>query len=563
MTGEVLLNGSPEAGRPVSLYQNASPAKAISAVTDAAGGYRLNVYDLEYFHGVPVTYESSAYTVTVTDRGEQETGGTNSNAFLTAVKGYLTSFLSLFTSHDTTPPTVIPPILPTGRKVALQTVIVINFSKQMDQATTEGAVTLTGGRAVPPLTFDWQLASNETRSVLRLMPGSDLERGTDYTVKVARTARDTVGNYLDDDYLGQFTTLSTGDVNVTPPEVLSVTPADGSTNVAVDPSLAILFSEAMSLEAAEQAVTLALAGSSVHIPLAWSWVGSKMICTPGSNLAANASYKLTIGAGACDLAGNPLANPQSAVFSTAGAAVDTTPPEVIAVTGGRDVALNASTVIYFSQAMDPLTITTANIEARDSAGRPLAAAVTWNPATNSATLTPEKSFDSYADYTIIVYTRCTNRIGIHLRREYRTTLQTTDVAGPVIRKVKFDGRGYAPNDVISASAVISAEVSDPSGVDYNNITLKLGPGLTVQRSGFKAQDVYANGVLKYQVAPALAEGAYLITLEALDAKGNLGSWTGQVRVFTGEVVLVPGRWRSRPRRRSARCGRRRRARRRR
>ena len=95
------------------------------------------------------------------------------------------------------------------------------------------------------------------------------------------------------------------------------------------------------------------------------------------------------------------------------------------------------------------------------------------------------------------------------------------------------------NDTIASNAVISAEVADNSELDYNSITLKHGSS-TVTRSDFKRQDSYADNKLRYEVSPELSAGSYTIEIQASDVKGNAGSWTGKVLVYTGEVSLVPG-----------------------
>jgi hypothetical protein len=84
---------------------------------------------------------------------------------------------------------------------------------------------------------------------------------------------------------------------------------------------------------------------------------------------------------------------------------DTTPPTVVGVTpadGAVDVAVDASATVVFSEAMDPATISSSTIELQDEGGNLVAAAVSYDAGTQTATLTPSSALGNSATYTATV-----------------------------------------------------------------------------------------------------------------------------------------------------------------
>ncbi len=89
--------------------------------------------------------------------------------------------------------------------------------------------------------------------------------------------------------------------------------------------------------------------------------------TPSSNLAYSTTYTGTITTGVRDLAGNAMAANYIWSFTT-GAAPDTTPPTVTAVSpgiGATDVPITSTLTATFSEAMDASTINTSTFTLKD------------------------------------------------------------------------------------------------------------------------------------------------------------------------------------------------------
>lgn len=108
------------------------------------------------------------------------------------------------------------------------------------------------------------------------------------------------------------------------PAIVSITPADGAKGVRADAKLVVKFSEAMSPAATEAAFS-SKSFSPAAVTFAWDAAGTELTITPVNKLsydvgldAANPAnkYAFSIGTGATDLAGNPLAAQGSSVFTT-------------------------------------------------------------------------------------------------------------------------------------------------------------------------------------------------------------------------------------------------------
>lgn len=96
------------------------------------------------------------------------------------------------------------------------------------------------------------------------------------------------------------------------PTVSSTTPTGGAAGVFLDAAVVIIFSEAMDTAAVEGAFSMPPASGTYT----WSLGNTVLTFTPGVNLSANTTYTVTIGTGATDAAGNPLASQYQFSFTT-------------------------------------------------------------------------------------------------------------------------------------------------------------------------------------------------------------------------------------------------------
>jgi hypothetical protein len=114
-----------------------------------------------------------------------------------------------------------------------------------------------------------------------------------------------------------------------------------------------------------------------------------------------------------------------------------TSPTVTATTptfGGSGVAAGTSVTVTFSGAMDPATVGTSTVQLLDASGNAVAASVSYDAATNTATLTPTAPLASAARYTIVVKgnaggARVRDTSGNPMGADYLSTFQTALQSG--------------------------------------------------------------------------------------------------------------------------------------
>ena len=156
--------------------------------------------------------------------------------------------------------------------------------------------------------------------------------------------------------------------DTTGPTVTSVSPANNATGVVISSNLSVSFSEAM--DAATIVPTSFelrdAGGNPVTVAVTYSASTYTATLDPTSNLALNTQYTARVTTGVTDVAGNALASEYIWIFATE--APDITPPTVTAVkpiNGVTKLRLETSATVYFSEAMDPASISSSTFELRD------------------------------------------------------------------------------------------------------------------------------------------------------------------------------------------------------
>jgi hypothetical protein len=139
----------------------------------------------------------------------------------------------------------------------------------------------------------------------------------------------------------------------TPPAINSRSPAAGATGVVLNARVTMSFSEPMDAASVQGAFML-MRGAAV-VPGRLEYIGQAAVFTPEAPLAPQTTYVATLRSAASDLAGNGLAADDAWTFTT-GAAADTTPPSVLAVTpapNSTGVPRDAVLSVTFSEPIFP------------------------------------------------------------------------------------------------------------------------------------------------------------------------------------------------------------------
>jgi hypothetical protein len=226
---------------------------------------------------------------------------------------------------------------------------------------------------------------------------------------------------------------------ITAPMVTFTINANGATNVPVNTTVGVFFTQKMdplTLNATtftlRQGGTPSAPGSAVAGTVTYG--GAAVTFTPAAALSANTLYTATVTTGAKNLAGTALANPY--VWSwTTGSASDTTAPTVTGTinnNGAVNVPLNTKASAFFSEVMDPFTITSDTFTLMQGT-TPIAGAVAYLGLT--ATFTPTAVLTANTLYTATITTGAKDLAGNPLAANYQwswTTGAAPDVTPPTV-----------------------------------------------------------------------------------------------------------------------------------
>ena len=386
--------------------------------------------------------------------------------------------------------------------------------------TTSGRQVILSGGAKAANIF-WQVGSSATLGTGSVFKGNILALAsitvtTGAAVEGRLLAR-TGAVTLDSNIVGLGIPADT-----TRPTVSSTDPANAATGVAINKKIAATFSEAMD-PSTINTTTFTLKQGTTPVAGTVTYVGTTATFTPASNLAANTTYTATITTGAKDLAGNALASAFGWSFTT-GVAPDTTAPTVTLTdpaNAATAVALNKKIAATFSEAMDPLTISTATFTLKQGT-TPVAGTVTYAAVGTTATFTPGSALAPLTTYTATITTGAKDLAGNPLLSNFAwsfTTGAAPDTTPPtVIATVPANAAtGVAINQTINATF---SEAMDPATISTANF-LVTGPGATPV-TGTVAYDV-SSKIATFTPASNLAANTVYgatITTGAKDLAGN-------------------------------------------
>ena len=330
-----------------------------------------------------------------------------------------------------------------AKAVAIGSNLSATFSKAMKPATintttftlkrgttaVSGAVTYSGVTAV-------------------FNPASNLLSNTVYTATISTGARDLDGQALAYNYVWKFTTGAAADT--TRPAVKATDPAKAATGVPIGNKISATFSEAMN-PATITTTTFTLKQGTTTVSGAVTYSGVTAVFTPASYLASSTVYTATITAGTKDLAGNTPASNYVWSFTT-GTSQSTSAPTVTAtlpVNRATGVPIGNKLTATFSEAMDPLTITTTTFTLKQGT-IVVSGAVTYSGV--SAVFTPMNSLAANTVYTAMITTGAKDLAGNAVASNYIWSFTTADAAAAGPAPVDL---GTAGNFVILAKTGVS------------------------------------------------------------------------------------------------------------
>jgi hypothetical protein len=369
----------------------------------------------------------TTYTGTIASGVEDVTG----NAMITK---YVWSFTT-GAGPDIVAPTVTAtdPINATIG-VALNKNISATFSEMMDSSSVTSSFTLINTTAGGSLVSG---GVTYTGTTAVFSPLGNLSANTTYTATITTSAKDVSGNSLASNYSWSFTTGTVADVIA--PTVITTVPANAATGVAFNTKVSATFSEAMD-PSTINAATFTLKQGTTAIAGLVTFAGTTATFSPSANLLPNTVYTGTITRGAKDLAGNSLETNYVWSFTT-GAAADIVRPTVIStdpLNAATNVLLDKKVSANFSEAMDPLSISTATFTLMNGAAV-VAGIVSYSGI--KATFSPVANLNPNTTYTATITTGAKDLAGNTLATNYvwSFTTQSAVIAAPSLGSASIYG----------------------------------------------------------------------------------------------------------------------------
>jgi methionine-rich copper-binding protein CopC len=466
---------------PASVTVTSVPAVTLGTPSWASNNTELSVSPL-----MPLA-ATTPYQVTLTGNdasGNPLAAGTHF-AFTTAM------------APDLTPP-VLNSSIPTADagNVAITTALSLTFSEPMNVNSLNLALAPDSDRGVPTWT-------NGDRTATWSAPAADWASSTNYAITISGT--DVAGNPLGPTTLA-FTTATPADI--TPPTVVSSVPEQGNTGVPQNTTIEINFSEPVNQTATESAFSI----PGVTCAFTWNAARTLMVCRPTVLLLSAHTYQVTLGTGAVDDAGNPLAAAWNISFTTA-SMPDLTPPTVTATVPlnnaigvNRFAARNIETpiVVTFSEAMSQ-----ASVQGAFSVTSPAGlngGTFSWNHSV--MTYSPPSAFPYNAQVTFVIGGGATDLAGNHLAA-YTGTFRV---------KRQATTRFYASGTIDSGgTSALDGYLYGDASCTTATITLNAGTSIAVAGDLSTAGQIY-RGFLSFDLSALNALVGVNVSAATLNAQ---------------------------------------------
>ncbi|WP_377894946.1 Ig-like domain-containing protein [Alteromonas sp. R78001] len=431
------------------------------------------------------------------------------------------------TSMDTDAPEVVNHGL-SGNvdEVALNSVINISFNEPLSEVCLSGD-TVQLSNSSGAVAVSWSLSSD--KQTLKVYTEDDLVANSDYQLTLNGLC-DLAGQTLDN-YQLNFTTGTARDTSG--PSVIAITPSHGSTDVGVDSSIRVEFSEVLdpvsfvNRVASGHARVYAATG---NVAGEWDVNGSVVVFTP-TNPLPGATRVTTYLNDIEDQAGNDSSY-RTYYFNTA-ATLDGVSPVVTSVVpadGAMDVGPNNDVVLTFSESLNSADINSYNfvVYNQGSLIRP-----TVYHSRDGRTVTLRSTWPSNAVLTVVVTGNVRDLSGNYLTdyaSVFTTAVVDTDRSRPSVSRV-YPSSGATNVPVDSSITLYTNEVMNESSLEeaihvaQNGVLI--GGTLTVTGSG---------RAIVFTPQEALTEGALIqvyLDSTATDDSGNaLNSYESSFRVAT-------------------------------
>ena len=290
--------------------------------------------------------------------------------------------------------------------IAINTRVTATFSKAMNPATLNSGTFILACPAGTPVSGS--VSYDASNRVSTFVPSANLPLSTLCVATVTTGVQDTTGIPMQAAFVWSFVTGATADA--TAPTVTSVVPAQDAV-AATNTAVTATFSESMApatIGTGSFTLKTTVGDSPIVGTVAYSVAARTATFTPTSPspLPNNTSFTATVGNTVTDLAGNAMVANKVWTFTTS-ALADTTPPTVVSVNPldtSVAICINKTVTATFSEAMDPLTLSTATVKLAPSSdlNATVTAVVTYDTVNHIASINPSANLAASTAYTATV-----------------------------------------------------------------------------------------------------------------------------------------------------------------
>ena len=288
-------------------------------------------------HFTPDEHLAAGTTYTVTVRGlydyAEQVIAPLSYSFTTSITGEV----------DVTAPTATVTNISYGQTaVPVATVIEVEFSEVVDETTLKN-IDIAGYGAIENISGDWVLAANGTTATFT--PASNLP--TNMSIKLyIRDYYDLAGN-LGSYLYSVFYTVDA--LDTTPPEVIMVTPNDGSMDIVNTSKIELSFSKALNSSTINNNNFVFWTNGKLIKPTVSYSPDNLRVTLQSGSLPKGVPVAVVVTDGVTDIAGNSLGNFTS-MFTTAVIDTDSTRPTIVSLypNGSGVLPLHAEKITLFA-----------------------------------------------------------------------------------------------------------------------------------------------------------------------------------------------------------------------
>ena len=286
--------------------------------------------------------------------------------------------------------------------VVASTNVTATFSADINQSTLSNSTFTLQQGANPPVAAT--LSYNTTTHTATLDPNTDLQAGQPYTATItggSTGVTDTSGNTLAASKVWTFTVASGPTLSVT-----GVSPADGSTGVVASTNVTATFSADINQSTLSNSTFTLQQGANPPVAATLSYNTTTHTATldPNTDLQAGQTYTATItggSTGVTDTSGNTLAASKVWTFTVAsGPTLSVT--GVSPANGSTGVATKTNVTATFSADINQSTLSNSTFTLQQGANPPVAATLSYNTTTHTATLDPNTDLQAGQTYTATI-----------------------------------------------------------------------------------------------------------------------------------------------------------------